>query len=74
MGIRKTDKNFDTAVVAPEDLEWFSLRSLPFTVCGVSLFANGKFADTVMPSYEQIASADSDYLGFFVWQSAFILY
>ena len=128
MDIRKIDKNFDTTFVAPDDIEWFSIREVPFAVhglfyseeegvyrrlpkavadatnegvahlskCtaggrvrfmtdspyiavrveepfeqpfphltvagkyGVSLFADGMFAGTVMPSYEQITNADRE--------------
>ena len=35
MDIRKIDKNFDTTFVAPEDIEWFSVRELPFSIHGV---------------------------------------
>ena len=35
MDIRKIDKNFDTTFVAPEDLVWYSVRELPFSVRGV---------------------------------------
>ena len=35
MDIRKIDKNFDTTFVAPEDIEWFSIRELPFSIHGI---------------------------------------
>lgn len=35
MDIRKIDKNFDTTFVAPEDIEWFSVRELPFSIHGI---------------------------------------
>ena len=126
MDIKNLDKNFDTTFVAPEDIEWFSVREVPFSVHGVvyaedeglyrrlpkeiadatnegvahlskntaggrvrfstnspyvavrveepfeipfshmtiagkngvSVFANGQFAGTIMPSYEQIVNGD----------------
>ena len=126
MDIKKIDKNFDTTFEAPSDLEWFSVRELPFSVhgvfyseeeglfrrlpkdiadatndgvsylskhtaggrvrfatdspyvavhveepyedpfshmtivgkCGLSVFSNNTFSETVMPSYRQIVSAD----------------
>lgn len=36
MDITKLDKNFDTTFVAPEDIEWFSVRESPFSVHGVT--------------------------------------
>ncbi len=35
MDIRQIDKNFDTTFTAPEDIEWLSVRELPFSVHGV---------------------------------------
>ena len=35
MDIKKIDKNFDTTFVAPEDIEWFSVREFPFSIHGV---------------------------------------
>jgi hypothetical protein len=35
MDIRKIDKNFDTTFVAPDDIEWFSIRELPFKIYGL---------------------------------------
>ncbi len=35
MDIRKIDKNFDTTFTAPEDIEWFSARELPFETFGI---------------------------------------
>ena len=131
MDIKKIDKNFDTTFVPPEDIEWFSVREVPFSVhgifyveeeglyrrlpkeiadatnegvshlskntaggrvrfitdspyialrleepfeqpfshmtiagkCGVSIFADKKFIGTIMPSYEQISSADNNHGG-----------
>ena len=128
MDIKQIDKNFDTTFIPPEDIEWVSVRELPFDVrgvfyseeeglyrrlpkdvadatnegvahlskhtaggrvrfvtdspyiavrleepfeqpfshmtiagkCGVSLFVDGAFAGTIMPSYEQIVNADSE--------------
>ena len=34
MDITKIDKNFDTSFTAPEDLEWHSIRALPFSLHG----------------------------------------
>ena len=36
MDIKKIDKNFDTTVVAPEDIEWFSVLESPFSIYGVT--------------------------------------
>ncbi len=36
MDIRKIDKNFDTSFRYPEDMEWLSVRELPFSVHGVT--------------------------------------
>jgi hypothetical protein len=35
MDIKTIDKNFDTSFVAPDDIEWFSIREMPFSVHGV---------------------------------------
>ena len=35
MDIRQVDKNFDTTFVAPSDIEWFSVRELPFSLHGI---------------------------------------
>lgn len=35
MDIEHIDKNFDTSFTPPEDIEWFSVRDLPFSVHGV---------------------------------------
>ncbi len=36
MDIKNIDKNFDTTFIAPEDIEWFSVQSLPFSIHGVT--------------------------------------
>ena len=36
MKIETIDKNFDTTFHAPEDIEWFSVQSGPFTVYGIA--------------------------------------
>lgn len=35
MDIKQIDKNFDTTFIAPQDVEWFSVREFPFSVHGV---------------------------------------
>ena len=35
MDIKKLDKNFDTTFIEPADIEWFSVRALPFSVHGI---------------------------------------
>lgn len=35
MDIREIDKNFDTSFTPPEDIEWHSVRELPFSIHGV---------------------------------------
>ena len=35
MDISKIDKNFDLTFKAPEDIEWFSIRELPFSIHGI---------------------------------------
>ena len=35
MDIKQIDKNFDTTFVAPDDIEWFSVRQFPFSIHGI---------------------------------------
>lgn len=35
MNIKDIDKNFDTTFTAPEDIEWFSVQTPPFSLHGI---------------------------------------
>ncbi len=57
MDIRKIDKNFDTTFVAPEDVEWFSIRENPFAVHGI-FYSEDEGLFRRMP--KEVAMATSD--------------
>lgn len=57
MDIREIDKNFDTSFTPPEDIEWHSVRELPFSIHGV-YYSEGEGAFRRMP--RDIAEAMND--------------
>ena len=55
MDIREIDKNFDTTFVAPEDIEWFSVQNLPFSIHGVVYSEEGYYRRMPKEIAEQIS-------------------
>lgn len=57
MDIQQIDKKFDTSFIVPEDIEWFSAREYPFSICGVTYSDDEKVFRRIP---KEIADATND--------------